>query len=99
MYKCVTAGRPWIPIRILHGSYVSTADPKCEYCIGNMYKCVPADQQFQYFIGNMCKCVWDLKYVQIFYGSPMDPYKDLKHVNSSLEIYVNVLQRAVHGSL
>ena len=27
------AGRPWIPIRILHGLNVFTADPTCEYFI------------------------------------------------------------------
>ena len=27
------AGRPWIPIRILHGPYVFTADPKLQYFI------------------------------------------------------------------
>ena len=40
MYKCATAGRPWIPIRILHGFYVFTADPKCQYVIRNMCKSV-----------------------------------------------------------
>ena len=34
-----------------------------------------------------------------FYDFPMDPYKDLKNFNISLEVRVNVLQRAVHGSL
>ena len=34
------AGRPWIPIRILHGSYVFTADPKLQYFIWNMCKSV-----------------------------------------------------------
>ena len=33
-------GPTWIPIRILHGSYVSTADPKCEYFIDSMCKSV-----------------------------------------------------------
>ena len=38
MCKCVPAGRPWIHIRILHGSYVSTADPKCKDFIWKMCK-------------------------------------------------------------
>ena len=41
-------------------------------------------------IGNMCKPSM---------GPPMNPYKDHKNVNISFEICVNVLQRAVHGSL
>ena len=37
--------------------------------------------------------------MQIVYGSTMDPYRDLTNVNISLEICVNVFQRAVHGPL
>ena len=50
MCKCVPAGRPWIPIRILHGSYVFTADPKCQYFNWNMCKSVRVSLEDQRWI-------------------------------------------------
>ena len=61
MCKCVPAGRPWIPIRIIHGSYVFTADPKCQYFIWNMCKCVRGSLEEPH--GSLS-------------GSDMDPYMD-----------------------
>ena len=47
MCKRVPAGGSWIAIRIQHGSYVFTADPKCQYFIGNMCKSVRGSQEDQ----------------------------------------------------
>ena len=65
MCKCVTAGRPWIPIRILHGAYVGAQRACSEGGMARWIRkmvlsrtagmCVTYNQQ--YFIGNMYKCV------------------------------------------
>ena len=44
------AGRPWIPIRILHGSYVFTADPKFKYFIRNICKSARGSLEDQQWI-------------------------------------------------
>ena len=66
------AGRPWLPIRILHGLNLFTADPKCQYFIGNMSMCQ----------GEHGGAAWIPIRIRhrSLYGSYMDPYMDLTWV-------------------